>query len=142
MLKAEINQSELSGGQRLSAAEIKKLFRILSKIVRSKKEQTVSVAFVDQTTIRKCNRDYRGKNLVTDVLSFELGDSTLGEVLICYPIASQQAKDKKIKVKDEIALLIIHGVLHLLGHDHEKKQEAKIMQALQDWILDEYKKND
>jgi len=141
MLKAEINQTKLSGGQRVPANEIERLLKIIAKVLREKKDWDISIAFIDKDTIWKLNRDYRDKNQPTDVLSFTHKDGTmLGEILICYEVAADQAKHVGVKVRDELIRLITHGVLHLFGHDHEKKSEEKVMMALQDWVLDEYNK--
>ncbi len=139
MLKAEVNQSILTGGQKVPVKVIKTLFRIITKVLRTKRSWVISIGFVDKEEIRKLNRDYRGRNYATDVLSFIHRDGDLlGEVIICYCIAKIQAKQKGITVREEIVLLITHGVLHLLGIDHENRKEAKIMDALTEWIMEEY----
>lgn len=141
MLKADINQTELAGGQRVPVKDVERLFKIIAKVLRENKDWVVSIAFVDKDTIWKLNRDYRGKNQPTDVLSFtHREEDLLGEVIICYEVAADQAEHADTKVRDELIRLITHGVLHLFGHDHEKKSEEKIMLALQEWILDEYHK--
>lgn len=76
------------------------------------------------------NRDYRGKNRSTDVLSFEAGipvkkgevDNILGDIVICVPKAESQARDCGAGFYNEIYRLLIHGTLHLLGYDHERSQ--------------------
>ncbi len=141
MLKAEINQVKLAGGQRLPEKDIARLLKIIAKVLRENKDWVISVAFVDKDEIWKLNRDYRNKNQPTDVLSFTHKEAgTLGEVIICYEVAADQAQHAGVKVRDELIRLITHGVLHLFGHDHEKKSQEKVMMALQEWILDEYHK--
>ncbi|MFH1315285.1 MAG: rRNA maturation RNase YbeY [Candidatus Uhrbacteria bacterium] len=139
MLKAEVNQSLLRGGAKVPLKSVEKLFKIISCILPEKNNWQVSIAFVEQKEIKKHNRDYRGKNQVTDVLSFthHQGDF-LGEILICYDQAKKQATEKGINTRDEVIILITHGLLHLLDYDHQTKKEAKIMYSIQDWIYENY----
>lgn len=90
--------------------------------------------------MRRLNFHYRGKDKVTDVLSF--GSSAkvpasgyLGEIVICYPQVVRQAKKFKHSVSAETQKLFIHGILHLFGHDHEKASEAVVMEALEEKII-------
>lgn len=140
-MRVEMNQALLRGGERVSLKEIERLLKLIRQALRERHDWTISIAFVDETTIRRLNRDYRSKNQVTDVLSFEHKENDLlGEIVICYPVAKQQAEDKKTKARDEVLLLITHGILHLFGYDHERVKEAKVMEVLQEWVMDEYKK--
>jgi probable rRNA maturation factor len=59
----------------------------------------------------------------------------LGDIFICYPVTIKQAKEKKISLEKEICFLFLHGLLHLLGYDHEKENDKKIMFSLQDKVL-------
>jgi len=97
----------------------------------------ISVAFVGGKEIKKWNNLYRKKNKVTDVLSFSYNEKPLsGEIIICYPKALEQAKQKGWGVKKEITTLLIHGILHLAGYDHEKSgREARKMDKLQNKIF-------
>lgn len=135
MLRYEINQRLLRGGQRLREADLKKLLKVIAKVLRERKAWVISIAFVDKKEMARLNRDWRGQNYPTDVLSFihKEGD-LLGEVIICYPIAKVQAEVAGITTKEEILQLLTHGILHLFGHDHEKKKPADTMQALEEWI--------
>ncbi len=94
----------------------------LEKILKRKFKikQSISIALVSKSEIKKFNKVYRGKDRVTDVLSFNINsDLILGEVVICL----DQVKGN---IKEELKLLTVHGILHLLGHDHEKSiAEAK-----------------
>jgi probable rRNA maturation factor len=97
----------------------------------------LSVALVDDATIRELNARYRDKPRPTDVLSFSLldGDHTerrgdlLGDVVIGLETAERQARRGRRSLDDEVLRLLIHGVLHLLGHDHERAAEARAMRA-------------
>ena len=73
---------------------------------------------------------------MTDVLSFGLEDGSLkGEILLAYAQAAVQAKEMNHSVRDELCILIVHGVLHLWGYDHEQPKDAKKMFPLQEKIL-------
>lgn len=80
--------------------------------------------FVGDRTMRRANRDYRGKDRTTDVLSFPGGATPegrhLGDVLVCIPAARRQAAEGGRPVAREVRRLLLHGVLHCLGHDHER----------------------
>ncbi len=121
----------------LSGTEIDAVFfrKIIEKILRKEKKDgfSVSVAFVDGETIRQLNNKYRNKDKETDVLSFAdsevkdfLKENSLGEVIVC---PSQVEKGEMVKV-------LIHGILHLLGYDHEKNEaDAEKMKAKERYFL-------
>lgn len=105
-----------------------------------------SVIFVDRDTIHEINKEYRGIDRETDVISFAFEDNgklvynnvrLLGEIYICIPKMIDQAKEYGHSEKRELSFLAVHGLLHLLGYDHMKKEDEKIMFALQELILDE-----
>jgi probable rRNA maturation factor len=97
----------------------------------------LSVAFVGDDRMRELNRDWRGKDSTTDVLSFSqlegepLGGASpmLGDVVISVPVLERQASDGGWTVDEELARLLLHGVLHLLGFDHESDQDARAMRS-------------
>ena len=106
----------------------------------------VSLALVDEKISQKLNKKYRKKDYPTDVLSFSEQDEQsgefvkgpsnyLGEIVICVPVLKKQAEEKGHSEKKELAILFIHGFLHLLGYDHEEDDEAEIMEALERSIL-------
>ena len=106
-----------------------------------------NIIIVDEKTIQKINREYRGKDSVTDVISFALEDDEtfiktdyriLGDIYICLNKAKAQAEEYRHSFLREICFLTIHGLLHLLGYDHMEKEEEKIMFKLQEMILNEY----
>ncbi len=92
------------------------------------------VVFVDDKQMRSLNREYRKRDYVTDILSFESEDkSSLGELVLSVKKVKSQARLHRLTVNEELSYLLIHGVLHLLGFDHEKsKKAAKKMFQLQD----------
>ncbi len=118
----------------------------------------MSLVITDDETIHRLNADFRGLDEVTDVLSFSTehpghwegeagppGDSVetggfdfvmppgelspLGEVIVSYPQAQRQAEERGAPLEHELALLVVHGVLHLVGHDHLEPEETELMQA-------------
>jgi probable rRNA maturation factor len=111
-------------------------------------EGELSIMLVDDEVIRQLNGSYRGKDQVTDVLSFamsegEFGDvnpNVLGDVVISVPTARRQASRSKREVLDQVTFLLAHGLLHLVGYDHEtdeheremKKETGRLMKAALD----------
>ena len=83
----------------------------------------MSLSFVTDPTIRELNRRYRNRDTPADVLSFPLADEVcpelLGDVVISVDTLRRQARQRKRSVADELQRLLIHGILHLLGYDHE-----------------------
>ncbi len=96
--------------------------------------QQVSVVVVGDTAMRRLNQRYRQVNAVTDVLSFPYGADG-GEVVICYPQAKRQAVSKQVALRSELAWLLTHGLLHILGYDHERAKDANVMRPLEQRIL-------
>jgi len=118
-------------------------------------EVELGLLITDDETVRKLNQEYRGVDEPTDVLSFALverkpGSSPfitppdgllhLGEVVISYPQAARQAEENNHQLEEEIALLVIHGVLHLLGYEHDEPAREWEMRALEERILSEIEK--
>lgn len=106
-----------------------------------------NIIIVDKKEIQEINRTYRNIDRVTDVISFALEDDKsfiktefriLGDIYICLDKTIEQAKEYGHSLKREISFLTIHGLLHLLGYDHIKKEEEKVMFGLQEMILNEY----
>lgn len=104
-----------------------------------------SVVFISDEEIHEMNREYRGVDRVTDVISFAFEDNNdlvyndirmLGDIFICIPQMKRQAEEYGHSEKRELAFLAIHGILHLLGYDHMNEEDEKVMFALQELILD------
>lgn len=134
MIRAEMNETILKGGQRFPQKRLKQLLRFVERLSGAR-DYSVSIAFVSKADIKKANRLYRKKNRVTDVLSFSLTPDH-GELLICYDQAAKQAKTMKHTTGDEVTFLLVHGLLHLFGHDHEKTKDARAMFSIQEKILE------
>lgn len=97
----------------------------------------ISLLITNDETIHLLNKEYRQKDKPTDVLSFPMEDEVmLGDIVISLDTAKNQAQERDIGLEREIAFLFIHGLLHLLGYDHETSAEdEKEMFALQEEIL-------
>ena len=81
---------------------------------------STTIAFVSDKTIRKLNRQFRGVDKATDVLSFPAEEQlNLGDIAISVDTAAKQAKENGLRFDEEVAQLILHGLLHLSGYDHE-----------------------
>lgn len=105
----------------------------------------VSILLVDDAAIRKLNRTHRGKDQATDVLSFPMldpepdaalpGPLMLGDIVISMPAAARQAEEYGHTLQRELGFLTVHGVLHLLGCDHEEEGERARMRELEELVL-------
>lgn len=113
----------------------------------------VSVILTDQDTVHSMNRQYRNVDAPTDVIAFYTeghdpsaeefvlpGDGVrrLGDIVISYPQALEQAAEQRHSVRKELSLLVIHGVLHLLGYDHEVPEDAQRMRRRETLLLEEF----
>ena len=118
-----------------------------SKKLRLKKSNTVSVTFVRSRSIHIINRDYRGIDRPTDVITFAAGDERsgfetreelldLGDIFINIEYAAKQAKQYGNSYERELGFLFTHGLLHCLGYDHMTEADEKRMFSMQDRILD------
>ena len=105
----------------------------------------IAIRIVDEAESRSLNHDYRGKDYATNVLSFpfelpegmpeevraELGEGIIGDIAICAPVVEREAKEQGKTAEAHWAHMVVHGVLHLLGHDHVEDAGAEIMEALE-----------
>ena len=128
-----------------------------------KGETEVSLLFVDEDAMAALNQQFLGKSGPTDVLSFPIEDqpgptgrspdfggsgpgaaaehgelTLLGDVVVCPTVAVRNAVEHEVAVDDEIALLVVHGLLHLLGMDHDEEAEAERMEALEQQLLNRF----
>ncbi len=144
------NTNTLEQGQ-LSLAE--KLAQFVAVQENIEAETEVTISFVTNDLIQEMNRDYRGKDVPTDVLSFsmeELGEEeieiileedmprVLGDIVISVDKMKEQAAEFDHSENRELGFLVVHGMLHLLGYDHLTDEDEKIMFAKQNELLDAY----
>jgi len=107
----------------------------------------VTVVVTDDQGIQELNRDFLGEDVPTDVLSFGVREedgpfvtapeagSYLGDIIVSYPRAAAQAEEQGHPVERELDLLVVHGTLHLLGHDHAEEGDKAAMWARQEEVL-------
>jgi probable rRNA maturation factor len=153
MIQPEINISIKRGAAvKVNKGELESFARAVLDSEGISSAAELGLMVTDSKTIQKLNRLYRGEDEPTDVLSFQMtmdgnqgskasfinppdGIRHLGEVVISYPQALKQAAERGHSVERELALLIIHGTLHLLGYDHEVPEEEKRMRARENDIM-------
>ena len=145
-----INEPLWKKENRLISAKIKSLIKKIAPQTELKNylnknlEIEISVVLSNDEEIKKLNKNYRQKNKPTNVLSFpavdfknldksalELGFMPLGDIILSYQTIKNEAISEKKKFDDHLYHLVIHSLLHLLGHDHEEKKEAEIMENLE-----------
>jgi probable rRNA maturation factor len=129
--------------QKLAATKLKtQLTKLLGTL--NLPEAELSVLFVGDRAMRTLNQQYRGKDRTTDVLSFSLREgrfnkvqpNMLGDIVISVPTAGQQAVDAGLTLQQELERLLVHGLLHLVGYDHERSAaEARTMQTKERSLL-------
>jgi len=131
----KLNQKKIEG-------KIKKVLQYL----KVDEETEISVLFTDDKFIRSLNNKYRGIDKPTDVLSFSLQEGAikspevesnklLGDIIISAETAQRQADNLNHSLEKELTVLLIHGLLHLTGHDHEKGKDYKIMREKESEML-------
>lgn len=105
----------------------------------------VTLRLVDEAEGRILNRDYRGKDYATNVLTFVYGEEAgklSGDIVICAPVVAREAHEQGKPVLEHYAHLTVHGVLHLQGYDHENEREAREMESLEVEIMRKLRFND
>lgn len=98
-------------------------------------KESLSIVFVEDKKMQSLNKMYRGKDKTTDVLSFQGSEESLGDLIFSLDKIKEQALANQHTLTHEYLYLQIHGVLHLLGYDHEVEQETKEMFKIQDQIF-------
>lgn len=109
--------------------------------LRKRRAAEVAIVIVDADEGRDFNQRFRHRDYATNVLSFPYerlpGDRSglLGDLVVCAPVVAREAREQGKRARDHYAHMTIHGVLHLLGHDHENDADAQRMEALETRIL-------
>jgi probable rRNA maturation factor len=128
---------------------IRKAINNIGKLCKLSPPLEVNVVVVDSQYIQELNYIYRGLDRPTDVLSFSITetaeeeplyetpeqDHMMGDIIICLDIAVKQAAEYEHSVERELVFLTVHGMLHLLGYDHEEEGERLLMRSLEDKIM-------
>lgn len=146
---------KLKRNYKIPEKEVRRVFKKACRLLKTKNLK-ISLAFVDDKTIKRLNKKYRGKDKVTDVLSFELSPlifntdndvaagfslrssatrSASGEIIISYPEAKRQSREYKESLQKTVSRLFIHGLLHLVGYDHKTIKERQTMEKIQEKLL-------
>jgi probable rRNA maturation factor len=134
-----VNGASLPGQAELEAWVAAVLARFPHEVRRE-----VTVRFVDDEEGQALNRDYRGRDRPTNVLSFPFEAPPgvelplLGDLVLCHPVVLREAAEQGKTQQDHYAHLVIHGMLHLLGHDHLEEREAEEMERLEREILTDF----
>ena len=143
-----MNKLEIFNQTNEEIKEIKDIERVIDIAIKHQKLDNLefNIIIVDNTYIHELNKNYRGIDRPTDVISFALEDNkdfvdvghrVLGDIYISIDKAKEQAIEYGHDLRREICFLAVHGFLHLLGYDHMKKEDEKIMFSLQEEILNE-----
>lgn len=130
----------------LDDAALKRLAAHALAVENVARPAELSVVLTGDSAVRELNRTYRGVDSATDVLSFSQTEGEefavpdgetphLGDVIISIETAQRQADEHSLAIQDEVAHLLVHGVLHLLGYDHEDPGDETVMRAHEDAIL-------
>lgn len=141
-----LNESD----QQLDEARLQRLSRFVMEQLRVHPQAELCVTAVDEATIAQLNARWMGKEGPTDVLSFPMDElrpglvtaepeeGVLGDLVLCPAVAARQASEAGHSTRDEVELLTVHGMLHLLGYDHGEPEEHREMFALQARLLGEW----
>lgn len=163
--RLKLNIANVIGGK-VDKKFLQKVGERTLEFIGYNREIEIELDFIGEREMWNLNKKWRGKNNPTDVLSFSDIDipqgrlakncgllknknhqrqktvlwlNNLAQIIICLPYARKQAKKLKLTLKQELATLLSHGILHILGYDHERsKKEAKIMDEMQDKIIDKF----
>ena len=109
-------------------------------VASAQRAMQITVRFVANAEARALNREFRGKDYPTNVLTFVYDEATLqGDIAICVGVIKKEAKEQKKTIHAHFAHMVIHGALHLQGYDHEKKKDAVVMESREIALLRRFK---
>lgn len=135
MIRIQFEQDLIPEEYRIDKKRIQAIEAYLSKLPQAR-EGLLVIEAIDANRMQELNREHRGKDYVTDVLTFPYeGDSSEGQIadiVISFDKVKEQAEDG---VKRELVTMVVHGCLHALGYDHEEEADAKEMFPLQDTLV-------
>lgn len=144
-----INQQNKINYTRELQQVIQKVVKTVARTTKLPANTEVSIMIVDNSYIQELNFIYRGQNIATDVLSFamnELGEeepdfdfsgeiNVLGDIVVSLETAQRQSEEYGHSLERELGYLVAHGMLHLLGYDHETSEEQRLMRELEEKIM-------
>ncbi len=129
----------VEGKSPLTPGQLDSIALAICENLKEQQSVTIGLSVVSSKTIRQLNRRYAGNDYTTDVLSFQYNSNDqaeiLGDIAVCEDIAKVQAREHHQDLKSELSLLVIHGVLHLLGYDHQNNQQIASLDKLQGGIM-------
>ena len=101
------------------------------------RDAEITLRFVGAAEGRRLNRDYRGKDYATNVLTFDYASAPAihADIVLCVPVIRREAREQRKKYRDHLAHLVVHGVLHAHGYDHDRAASARRMEGLEAAIL-------
>ena len=123
---------------RQSLSHLKPIAQRYVEIVSSRFQlphDEVSITVVSSKAMQTMNQSFRGLNKPTDVLTFPGEDSYLGDIVICYSVVVEKAREEAMSTEDYFRFTVVHGLLHALGYDHQTPSEYDAMMTLQEDII-------
>jgi probable rRNA maturation factor len=138
-------------GTDVDAHELSRLSRFVMDRMRVHPLAELCIKIVDEATIAQLNEQWMDKEGPTDVLAFPMDElrpglvteepeeGVLGDLVLCPAVAERQAAEAGHPTENEVEMLTVHGILHLLGYDHAEPEEHREMFGLQDRLLDEWR---
>ena len=123
------------GSEKTEELIFRKIFKKILEAIKIKDEGYINLIFVNKEAIKSLNKDYRNIDMPTDVLSFVYNEECKGEVIISKEIVEKYASEDGKLPQEELNKTFVHGVLHLFGYDHMKKDDAKRMREKEEEIL-------
>ena len=142
-----ISQRDLARESRYTVKFLRQVIRTTLRVAQVREICEISLTLTDDATIQRLNADYRGKDEPTDVLSFSLQEGmhmptpaglpkALGDVIVSLETTARQASQNSVSTTAELAWVMCHGVLHLLGYDHQTETERALMRGLEIQVLE------
>jgi probable rRNA maturation factor len=150
-MSIEILDETAGTGERVDVAGLSRLARFVMDQMRVHPQAELCIKLVDEDTIAELNQRWMEKSGPTDVLAFPMDElrpglvnedpeeGVLGDLVLCGAVAERQAAEAGHSTRDEVELLTVHGILHLLGYDHAEPEEHKEMFDLQATLLNAWK---
>lgn len=142
-------QAALPAIEEIAEKAVRKAFEVAEKSERLKEQKRIEISlrFSDDLEVRQLNRQYRNKDKPTNVLSFPQASADirrpeagqpffLGDIILAYETVENEAKMAEISLESHTIHLVVHGLLHLLGYDHENDKDARLMENTETEILE------
>jgi probable rRNA maturation factor len=167
-MSVEVFAADEQSAQPVDALRLVKLAKAVLAAQGVKQDSELSMLFVDEEAMAELNKRFLGKDGPTDVLAFPMDDddvveggrspdslgpgagvdpentdppNLLGDVVVCPAVAARNAPDHAGTYEDEMALLVVHGILHILGMDHVDNEEAEVMEQRERELLEQFHKS-